>query len=92
MDTPLVLVHADRYRYPWPVMANVIPNQEGLGLELEAWIKHYASSAQQEKARKSHGMSKAVLVTMPHEASFGDFPPIAPLTKSARRDGWLAMP
>ena len=87
MNTPIVLVHADRYRYPKPVVANVIPNQEHIEQDLRSWIDRYLPSPTPARTLKSRAMRKAVLITMPMESPCSDLPPIAPgIDPSIRND------
>jgi DNA-binding LacI/PurR family transcriptional regulator len=85
--TPVVLVHADRYRYPPPVLANIVPNQDGLEEDLQAWIKRYRRPASEGGRRKRGAAGKAVLVTMPREVISDVFPRMkANIEPSIRND------
>lgn len=71
---PVVLIHADRFRYPAPVLANIIPNLESVGSELKKWL-----------GRRT--VRRAVVVSMRPEAPRGQFEPVdAAVELSIRND------
>ena len=74
---PMVLVQADRYRFPQPVLANIVPNEAKLGGDLKTWIKRYLQSASGDGRAGRKGTKKVVLVTAPPEFPRIAVPPIA---------------
>jgi DNA-binding LacI/PurR family transcriptional regulator len=76
---PLVLIHADRYAYPQPVLGNVVPDLSGLDQELIRWLKQGCGSLLPRER-------KAVLLAMPDEPEGRIFPRKPGLCPSLRNE------
>lgn len=89
-NIPVVLVHADRYRYPRPVLANIVPNQERLDADLKVWLDRYWLPVRQGRRVKRSTAGKAVLVRMPWETSSDEFPRIVTGVEPSIRNDRIA--
>ncbi len=76
---PLVLVHADRLRYPAPTVENIVPDNARIGKELQAWLHKYHSAA-------TVGKLKTVLLAMQDEEEPTVFPRLRDFSPSLRNE------
>jgi DNA-binding LacI/PurR family transcriptional regulator len=73
---PVLLIHADRQRYPPPVLANVVPDHESnLGLQGWLWSRRHI---------RGHKMPSVVLVAMKEEVEQTTFPALPGIPRSIR--------
>jgi DNA-binding LacI/PurR family transcriptional regulator len=78
-QVPTVLIHADRYRYPQPVMANIIPDQNQIAEVLAKWLdRPDAPWKARPGSPRSRRRPRAVLVSMREEMPAGHWPAAAP--------------
>lgn len=68
---PLVLVHADRYNYPAPVLANIVPDQDKITTDLTHWLRE--SWCGRNTTVKRRGGKSAVVITMRRERTASNF-------------------
>lgn len=64
---PTVLIHGDRHRYEAPVLANVVPQQEKIETDLNAWLEDQQQGEDKRSASKRAKRRRVVVVTMREE-------------------------
>ncbi len=82
---PTVLIHADRYHYAAPVLANVIPVQDKVQKELKVWLRDHQKIGRRSGARRTK-RRKIVVVTMPEEQLGNEFPAFRGAPPSIRNE------
>ena len=85
-NIPLVLVHADRFIYPWPVLANIVPKQNLLAADLRAWAETSNPGPKPTREAKRTKAKKAVVVAVQRETPTVAYPTMAGINPSIRND------
>jgi DNA-binding LacI/PurR family transcriptional regulator len=83
---PAVLVHADRYKYPPPVLANIVPAQERIPELLKDWSDRVLRGPTRAGFSTKSRPEQVVVVAMPHEEKVLPFDAIDGVRPSIRNE------
>ena len=75
VNIPTVLIHADRYQFPVPIIANIIPRQEPIKEYIRTWAFNLANWRKIQKQSDTQLRDKIVLVHVAAEDRKITLPP-----------------